>query len=217
MNARPARDRLAVWTYEEAGEEIPHGDPSVTDAERSAAGRDTITARWQALLPGNRSRASSPVRWFRGRGSSSARSKDPGSLRVSPAARAGRSPRRSAGRTCSARWPRSAPAWSPSGSAARLVRPGSGTTSRLARSSRASAGPPGSGRSGCGGPGSPAVTRNGSAATITSGGNSSSRSRWAGCSHRHEHPSGGTRTLSIGLVAVRVGVGGRSEAQRRRG
>ena len=57
MNARPARDRLAIWTYEEAGEEIPHGDPSVTDAERSAAGRETIAARWQALLPGNRSRA----------------------------------------------------------------------------------------------------------------------------------------------------------------
>ena len=35
----------------------PHGDPSVTDAERSAAGRETIAARWQALLPGNRSRA----------------------------------------------------------------------------------------------------------------------------------------------------------------
>jgi enterochelin esterase-like enzyme len=57
MSATPAPDRLAVWTYEEAGEEIPHGDPSVTDAERSAAGRETIAARWQALLPGNRSRA----------------------------------------------------------------------------------------------------------------------------------------------------------------
>jgi enterochelin esterase-like enzyme len=57
MSATPAPDRLAVWTYEEAGEEIPHGDPGVTDAERSAAGRETITARWQALLPGNRSRA----------------------------------------------------------------------------------------------------------------------------------------------------------------
>src|SRR5215475_9226404 len=46
MDGRPARDRLAVWTYAEHGEEIPGGDPSVTDAER-----------WQALLPGNRSRA----------------------------------------------------------------------------------------------------------------------------------------------------------------
>lgn len=57
MSARPACDRLAVWTYEEAGEEIPGGDLSVTDAERAAAGRETIGARWQALLPGNRSRA----------------------------------------------------------------------------------------------------------------------------------------------------------------
>jgi hypothetical protein len=57
MSARPACDRLAVWTYEEAGEEIPGGDLSVTDAERAAAGRETIAARWQALLPGNRSRA----------------------------------------------------------------------------------------------------------------------------------------------------------------
>ena len=57
IDTRPARDRLAVWTYEEVGEEIPHGDPSVTDAERSSAGRQTIAARWQALLPGNRSRA----------------------------------------------------------------------------------------------------------------------------------------------------------------
>ena len=281
MNARPARDRLAIWTYEEAGEEIPHGDPSVTDAERSAAGRETIAARWQALLPGNRSRAAAqyaagglpegqevvrvwqprdpaelrarltepplvvwaedsvlhvlwqghayevrlgggvqprlwPVagtgdlweaslrirrleqavitvmavprltgddspprvpdirvwraRLFGGRGSGSARSKGPGSLRVSPAARAGRSLLRSAARTCSARWPLSALAWSRNGSAARPARPRSGTTSRLARSSRASGGPPGNGQSGCSGPGSRAVTRNGSAATTTCGG-----------------------------------------------
>lgn len=57
MNARSAADRLEVWTYEEAGETIPSGDPSVTDAERSAAGLETMAARWQALLPGNRSRA----------------------------------------------------------------------------------------------------------------------------------------------------------------
>ena len=57
MSARSARDRLAVWTCEQAGEEFPNGDPSVTDAERSAAGRETIAARWQALLPRNRSRA----------------------------------------------------------------------------------------------------------------------------------------------------------------
>jgi len=38
MRARPEWDRLAVWSYQQAGEEIPHGDPSVTDAERSAGG-----------------------------------------------------------------------------------------------------------------------------------------------------------------------------------
>jgi len=32
MHGRPARDRLAVWTCVEHGEEIPCGDPSVTDA-----------------------------------------------------------------------------------------------------------------------------------------------------------------------------------------
>ena len=48
MNARSAADRLEVWTYEEAGETIPSGDPSVTDAERSAAGLETMAARWQA-------------------------------------------------------------------------------------------------------------------------------------------------------------------------
>jgi enterochelin esterase-like enzyme len=57
MDAGPTQDRLAVWTHEEAGEEIPLGDPSVTDAERSAAGRETIADRFTALLPGNRSRA----------------------------------------------------------------------------------------------------------------------------------------------------------------
>jgi enterochelin esterase-like enzyme len=59
MRARPGRDRLAVCTYEEAGEEIPNGDPSVTDAERAAAGRETLAERFAALLPGNRSRAAS--------------------------------------------------------------------------------------------------------------------------------------------------------------
>jgi len=57
MRARPDRDRLAVWTYQEAGEEIPVGDPSVTDAERAAAGRETLAERFAAMLPGNRSRA----------------------------------------------------------------------------------------------------------------------------------------------------------------
>jgi len=57
MRGRPARDRLAVWTYTEHGEEIPCGDPSVSDAERAAAGRETLAEREQAVLPGNRSRA----------------------------------------------------------------------------------------------------------------------------------------------------------------
>jgi enterochelin esterase-like enzyme len=60
MPSRPsrlARDRLDVWTYFEDGEEIPLGDLSVTDAERAAAGRETLAERWQALLPLNRRRA----------------------------------------------------------------------------------------------------------------------------------------------------------------
>ena len=57
MRAMPGRDRLAVWTFEEAGEEIPNGDPSVTDAERAAAGRETLAERFAAVLPGNRRRA----------------------------------------------------------------------------------------------------------------------------------------------------------------
>ena len=57
MPAMPCRDRLAVWTFEEAGEEIPNGDPSVTDVERAAAGRETLAERFAAVLPGNRRRA----------------------------------------------------------------------------------------------------------------------------------------------------------------
>jgi enterochelin esterase-like enzyme len=53
----PGRDRLAVWTFEETGEEIPNGDPSVTDVERAAAGRETLAERFAAVLPGNRRRA----------------------------------------------------------------------------------------------------------------------------------------------------------------
>lgn len=54
---RPAPDPLAVWAYVEAGEEIPCGDPSVTDEERAAAGRETVAARSRALLQENRRRA----------------------------------------------------------------------------------------------------------------------------------------------------------------
>jgi enterochelin esterase-like enzyme len=57
VNCPPARDRLAVWTYVEHGEEVPLGNLSVTDAERAAAGRETLAELWQAVLPGNRSRA----------------------------------------------------------------------------------------------------------------------------------------------------------------
>jgi hypothetical protein len=57
MHARPDRDRLAVWTYEEAGEQIAVGDPSVSDAERAAAGRETLAELFAAVLPGNRNRA----------------------------------------------------------------------------------------------------------------------------------------------------------------
>ena len=57
MHARDAEDRLAVRTYQEAGEVIPLGDPSVTDAEREAAGRETLADRGRAILPANRSRA----------------------------------------------------------------------------------------------------------------------------------------------------------------
>jgi enterochelin esterase-like enzyme len=57
MRAGPDRDRLAIWTYQEAGERIACGDPSVTDAERAAAGRETLAERFAALLPDNRGRA----------------------------------------------------------------------------------------------------------------------------------------------------------------
>jgi enterochelin esterase-like enzyme len=53
----PGGDRLAVFSYEQAGEKIPNGDPFVTDAERAAAGRETLAELFAALLPGNRQRA----------------------------------------------------------------------------------------------------------------------------------------------------------------
>lgn len=46
-----------MWTYLSAGEEIPVGEPSVTDAERAAAGRETLAQRWRELLEPNRRRA----------------------------------------------------------------------------------------------------------------------------------------------------------------
>jgi hypothetical protein len=50
-------DPLAIWTYVEAGEEVACGDPSVTDEQRAAAGRETLTARSRALIDINRRRA----------------------------------------------------------------------------------------------------------------------------------------------------------------
>jgi enterochelin esterase-like enzyme len=55
--AGPGRDRLAVWDREDQGERVARGDWLVSDAERAAAGRETVTARFRALLPANRERA----------------------------------------------------------------------------------------------------------------------------------------------------------------
>jgi enterochelin esterase-like enzyme len=53
----PHRDPLAVWTRVEGGEEIAYGDPSVTDQERVAAGRETIAECSRSLLANNQRRA----------------------------------------------------------------------------------------------------------------------------------------------------------------
>jgi enterochelin esterase-like enzyme len=55
--AGAGRDRLAVWDWEDDGERVAAGDWLVSDAERAAAGRETITGRFLALLPENRERA----------------------------------------------------------------------------------------------------------------------------------------------------------------
>jgi enterochelin esterase-like enzyme len=52
-----APDPLAVSTFVDAGEEVAYGDPSVTDQQRAAAGRETVAERSRALLEGNRRRA----------------------------------------------------------------------------------------------------------------------------------------------------------------
>src|ERR1700733_2865602 len=51
------RDRLAVREPDVHGEVVAEGDWTVSDAERAAAGRETVTARFTALLPANRERA----------------------------------------------------------------------------------------------------------------------------------------------------------------
>jgi enterochelin esterase-like enzyme len=57
VRCQPAADPLAVWTFVQAGEEIAAGDPSVTDQQRAAAGRQTVAERSRALLEPNRRRA----------------------------------------------------------------------------------------------------------------------------------------------------------------
>ena len=56
--AGAGRDRLRVWNWERHGEQVAAGaDWLVTDAERAAAGRETVAGRFLALLPANRDRA----------------------------------------------------------------------------------------------------------------------------------------------------------------
>jgi len=56
--AGAGRDRLGVWEWEKHGERVAAAkDWFVTDAERAAAGRETVTDRFLALLPANRERA----------------------------------------------------------------------------------------------------------------------------------------------------------------
>jgi hypothetical protein len=55
--AGTTRDRLAVWEWEEQGEVLAAGDWLVSDAERAAAGRETVAERFRRLLPANRDRA----------------------------------------------------------------------------------------------------------------------------------------------------------------
>jgi enterochelin esterase-like enzyme len=57
VRCQPDPDPLAIHTFVEAGEEIAYGDPTVTDAQRAAAGRETLAERSRALLEANRRRA----------------------------------------------------------------------------------------------------------------------------------------------------------------
>ena len=50
-------DPFAVRTIIVAGEGVAYSDPHVSDAERAAAGRETVAERTGALLAGNRERA----------------------------------------------------------------------------------------------------------------------------------------------------------------
>lgn len=57
VRCEPDPDPLAIHIFVEAGEEIAYGGPSVTDAQRAAAGRETLGERSRALLKANRRRA----------------------------------------------------------------------------------------------------------------------------------------------------------------
>jgi enterochelin esterase-like enzyme len=57
MRGKEDADLFAIRTMTSGGEEIAFSDPYVTDAERAAAGRETVAARMRALLPANRRRA----------------------------------------------------------------------------------------------------------------------------------------------------------------
>jgi len=57
MGRSTSDDPFAVRTRVVAGEEIAYSDPYVSDAERAAAGRETVAERTRALLTGNRESA----------------------------------------------------------------------------------------------------------------------------------------------------------------
>ena len=57
-----SRDRLSVWTYQRAGEEVAIGHPGVTDQERAAAGRATLAELSRKLHVTNRRRAAKRFR-----------------------------------------------------------------------------------------------------------------------------------------------------------
>src|ERR1700761_1087038 len=57
MDTDDTRDRLAVRDYDRYGEQVADGNWLVSDAQRAAAGRETVAARFRALLPANREHA----------------------------------------------------------------------------------------------------------------------------------------------------------------
>ena len=67
MRGMTDADPFAVRTMRSCGEEIAFSDPYVSDAQRAAAGRETVAERMRALLPDNRRRglADRPARRHR--------------------------------------------------------------------------------------------------------------------------------------------------------